>query len=65
VVWKKFQPEVVKARLGWNEIPAIKHGFLYEIKSADILQPGPSVFTHGLKQIQKIIAEWRQKMEQS
>jgi iron complex transport system substrate-binding protein len=55
---KKFQPEQVAAREGWGEIPAVKNGFLFEIKSVDILQPGPSVFTHGLPQLQSIIQEW-------
>ena len=57
---KKFQPEVVAAREGWGAIPAVKNGFVREIKSADILQPGPAVFTHGLVQIQAIIQEWQQ-----
>lgn len=55
---KKFQPEQVIAREGWANIPAVKHGFVREIKSADILQPGPSLITHGLKQLQAIIQEW-------
>jgi iron complex transport system substrate-binding protein len=55
---KKFQPEQVMAREGWGEIPAVKNGMVFEIKSADILQPGPSVFTHGLKQLQTIIQQW-------
>jgi iron complex transport system substrate-binding protein len=55
---KKFQPAQVLAREGWAEIPAVKNGMIFEIKSADILQPGPSVFTHGLPQIQRIIKQW-------
>lgn len=55
---KKFQPEQVMARPGWAEIPAVRDGHLYEIKSADILQPGPSAITHGLKQLQSIIQKW-------
>ena len=55
---KKFQPEQVKARPGWSEIPAVKNNHVYEIKSVDILQPGPSVFTHGLKQLHAIIQKW-------
>lgn len=55
---KKFQPDRVAARAGWSEIPAVKHGFVREIKSVDILQPGPSLITHGLKQVQAIIQEW-------
>lgn len=55
---KKFQPEQVMARDGWSKIPAVKNGFVREIKSADILQPGPAVITHGLMQLQRIIQEW-------
>lgn len=55
---KKFQPEQVKARIGWHNIPAVTNGFIAEIKSADILQPGPSVITHGLKQLQTIFQQW-------
>jgi len=55
---KKFQPEQVIARPGWSSIPAVQHGMLLEIKSADILQPGPSAITHGLKQMQAIIQQW-------
>jgi len=55
---KKFQPEQVAAREGWHNIPAIKNNMVFEIKSADILQPGPSVFTYGLTQLQTIIRQW-------
>jgi ABC-type hemin transport system substrate-binding protein len=30
-----------------------------EIKSADILSPGPSVITEGLRQISELIARWQ------
>ena len=55
---KKFQPAIVSRRDHWHTIPAVMHGFVREIKSVDILQPGPSLFTHGLQQIQTIIQEW-------
>lgn len=55
---KKFQPEQVVAREGWHHTPAVKNGFVVEIKSADILQPGPSIITHGLMQLQTIIQQW-------
>ena len=38
---KKFRPEKVAARPGWEEVNAVRNGQLFEIKSADILQPGP------------------------
>lgn len=55
---KKFQPEQVISRHGWEAIPAVQNGMVFEIKSADILQPGPSAITHGLKQLQAIIQQW-------
>jgi iron complex transport system substrate-binding protein len=39
---KRFRPERVKAREGWDSIPAVRTGHIHEIKSADILQPGPA-----------------------
>jgi len=56
---KKFQPEQVSARPGWSDMPAVKNGFVVEIKSVDILQPGPSLISHGLKQVQAIIEKWQ------
>jgi iron complex transport system substrate-binding protein len=52
---KKFKPERVAARPGWDEIPAVKEKRLYEIKSADILQPGPAALTDGVKRIHEIL----------
>lgn len=51
---KKFKPEKVKARKGWENINAVKNNQLYEIKSEIILQPGPACLTDGIKEIQKI-----------
>ena len=58
---KKFQPEKVTAREGWQAIPAVRDGHVYEIKSVDILQPGPALFSEGLPQLQAIIQRWQQQ----
>lgn len=58
---KKFRPESLAERAGWQDIPALKNAQVFEIKSADILSPGPSAISHGLPQLQKIIADWQQK----
>lgn len=50
---KKFRPEKVAARPGWNEVPAVRAGALHEIKSCDILQPGPAALTDGLEQLHR------------
>jgi iron complex transport system substrate-binding protein len=55
---KKFQPQRVAARPGWDAIPAVRAGFLREIKSALILQPGPAALTDGVQAIQSVIEEW-------
>jgi iron complex transport system substrate-binding protein len=55
---KKFRPEKVAARAGWAEVPAVRDGELYEIKSCDILQPGPAALTDGLEKLHAICARW-------
>lgn len=55
---KKFRPERVAARPGWESVPAVVNGQLHEIKSPLILQPGPAALTDGLAALHKIIADW-------
>lgn len=55
---KKFRPEKVAARAGWQNVNAVRHGQLFEIKSADILQPGPAALTDGVEQLHRIIQNW-------
>jgi iron complex transport system substrate-binding protein len=55
---KKFRPEELAARPGWSTIPAVRTGFVREIKSAVILQPGPAALTDGLRAVQEVIEEW-------
>jgi iron complex transport system substrate-binding protein len=57
---KKFQPERLKARPGFDTLPAVRGGFLHEVKSALILQPGPAALTDGLDAVAQIIAAWRE-----
>ena len=55
---KKFRPERVVARSGFDRIPAVRNQDLYEIKSPMILQPGPAALTDGLSELQRIIERW-------
>jgi iron complex transport system substrate-binding protein len=55
---KKFRPEKVAARPGWGEVNAVKNAQLFEIKSADILQPGPAALTDGVTQMHRIVMRW-------
>ncbi len=53
---KKFRPERVAARPGWQDVPAVRTGALFEIKSCDILQPGPAALTDGLEHLHRLCA---------
>jgi len=55
---KKFVPAKVAARPGFEAIPAVRDGFLREVKSTLILQPGPAALTDGLDALEAIVAEW-------
>ena len=55
---KKFRPEKVAARAGWQDVPALRDGQIFEIKSADILQPGPAALTDGVEQLHRIVMDW-------
>jgi iron complex transport system substrate-binding protein len=58
---KKFRPEKVAARPGWDQIPAVRDGELHEVKSPLILQPGPAALTDGLDALHAIIIRWSQR----
>ncbi|HQY76252.1 MAG TPA: ABC transporter substrate-binding protein [Rhodoferax sp.] len=55
---KKFRPENVAARTGWEAVNAVRHQQLFEIKSPDILQPGPAALTDGVQKMHQIILRW-------
>ena len=55
---KKFVPAKVAARPGFATLPAVRGGWLKEIKSPLILQPGPAALTDGLDAIDAIVAAW-------
>jgi len=51
----------VAAREGWAQVPAVRDAQLFEIKSADILQPGPAALTDGVEQLHRIVMQWGQR----
>jgi iron complex transport system substrate-binding protein len=55
---KKFQPATVAARAGWDAVPAVRDGQLFEVKSPIILQPGPAALTDGLADLARHIHAW-------
>src|SRR6187551_713258 len=58
---KKFVPGKVTARPGFAEVPAVATGWLREIKSTLILQPGPAALTAGLDHMARIVSEWAER----
>src|SRR5437868_8331023 len=58
---KKFRSERVAARPGWQALAAVRDGELHEIKSADILQPGPAALTDGVRRLHEIVSSWSEK----
>ena len=57
---RRFRPEHVYARPGWQDVAAVQTRQVFEIKSALILQPGPAALTDGLDALQAIVAGWQQ-----
>jgi iron complex transport system substrate-binding protein len=55
---KKFRAENVVARPGWQDVSAVRTQQLFEIKSPEILQPGPAALTDGVAKMHKIILQW-------
>ena len=58
---KKFRPEKAAAREGWQDVPAVRTQQIFEIKSADILQPGPAALIDGVAQLHQIFQQWEAK----
>ena len=60
---RRFRPEHVLQRPGWQQVPAVVDGQVFEIKSAHILQPGPAALTDGLDQLVAIVDGWLDSRE--
>lgn len=56
---KKFRPQRVAARAGWETVPAVVNAAIYEVKSPLILQPGPAALTDGVEELHRIIGAWK------
>ena len=58
---KKFRPDRVAARPGWDAVPAVRDGELHEIKSPLILQPGPAALSDGVDALHRVIRAWAER----
>jgi len=55
---KRFKPERLHSRPGWETIPAVWSGHVYELPSEVILQPGPAALTDGVQLLLQIFDRW-------
>ena len=60
---KPVRKERIAARPGWQDVPAVRDGHIYEVKSTYILQPGPAALTEGVTQLADIIRRSTVTME--
>jgi iron complex transport system substrate-binding protein len=58
---KRFRPQQVASRAGWDAVPAVRDDELHEIKSPLILQPGPAALTDGLDAIHRVLCAWSER----
>jgi iron complex transport system substrate-binding protein len=58
---RRFRPQSVKERVGWQDVPAVRDQQVFEIKSAIILQPGPAALTDGLDALTEIVSGWHNR----
>jgi iron complex transport system substrate-binding protein len=58
---KRFRPNRVAARPGWDSVPAVRDGEIHEIKSPIILQPGPAALTDGLAALHSMVRRWAER----
>ncbi|HEX8027092.1 MAG TPA: cobalamin-binding protein [Vicinamibacterales bacterium] len=60
---KPVRKERIMARPGWQDVPAVKNGQIYEVKSTYILQPGPAALSEGVTQLHDVIRRAAATME--
>ena len=53
---KAVRMRTILEREGWQDVAAVRHRHVYEIKSTYILQPGPAALTDGVRHLHDCIA---------
>jgi iron complex transport system substrate-binding protein len=53
---KKVKKGTIRSRPGWDATSAVRDDRIFEIKSTDILQPGPASLTDGVREMHAILA---------
>jgi iron complex transport system substrate-binding protein len=52
---KRVRKDRIRARPGWQDVPAVRNNHIYEIRSTFILQPGPAALTEGVRQLHSLL----------
>jgi iron complex transport system substrate-binding protein len=47
--------DTIAGRTGWDQVAAVVHDQIFEVKSTYILQPGPAALTEGVLQIHQAL----------
>jgi iron complex transport system substrate-binding protein len=53
---KAMRKATIIGREGWQQVAAVQHDHVYEVKSTYILQPGPASLTEGVRQMHELLA---------
>jgi iron complex transport system substrate-binding protein len=52
---KRVRKDSIRTRPGWDRVAAVRGDRIFEIESAEILQPGPASLTDGVEQLHAIL----------
>lgn len=52
---KRVRKGTITGRPGWDDVPAVRNGAVWEVKSTYILQPGPASLTEGVRQVHALL----------
>lgn len=52
---RKVEPDKIRARAGWSDVPAVRNDRIFEIDSTIFLQPGPAALTDGIDELARIV----------
>ncbi len=52
---RKVEPDKIRAREGWSDVPAVRNDRIFEIDSTILLQPGPAALTDGIDELARIV----------
>jgi iron complex transport system substrate-binding protein len=52
---RRVNKAAIRSRPGWHDVPAVRDGHIYEVRSPYILQPGPAALTEGVRQLHALL----------